>query len=66
MTSPYRYTGYGHPFYQYGETYTLHIQRYPVFSRVYIWVERGKHTKINESHQRYKNWEAFEKDWRKI
>lgn len=59
----YRYTGSAHPFYQYGESYTLHIKRIPTFSRVLIWVERGKESVINQSYQRYKNWEAFLKDW---
>jgi len=60
----YTYTGPGHIFYQYGETYTLHIKRYPIFSRVYIEVWRGKDSVINDSLVRYKNWEAFQRDWR--
>lgn len=65
MTASYTYQGPTHPFYKQGQTYTLHISRYPIFSRVYIWVEHGYQNKIwAPSKARYRNWEAFNKDWR--
>lgn len=66
----YRYIGSSNKYYQYGETYTLHIKRrlfsdhtIPILSRVWIWAERGKGNTIPGSRTRYKNEEDFNHSW---
>jgi hypothetical protein len=58
----YRYIGAAHPFYQYGESYTLHIHK-TLFGRIRIWTERGKSSVIDRSRARYRNEVKFNEDW---
>jgi hypothetical protein len=60
----YRYTGAAHPFYQYGECYTLHVFRNRM-GMVRIEVHRGKEMPINKSVSTYITTKKFEECWTK-
>jgi len=62
MHPTYRYIGAAHPFYQHGESYTLHIKKHR-FGSIFIEVWRGKDTPINTSLARYRNEDKFNEDW---
>lgn len=65
MTLSARYTGPAHPFYKYGETYTIHTHR-TLFGRIRIEVHRGKESVINSSVTRYRDWGAFREDFEEV
>jgi len=64
MVSSYRYIGFAHFFYQYGEIYTLTIWR-TVFGRIRIEVQRGNDMPIADSQNSY-NKKKFKENWKEI
>jgi hypothetical protein len=59
----YTYKGNSHPFYHYGESYTLHIHK-TIFKRIHIYTAHGyDHMPIRASITKYKNRKAFTADW---
>lgn len=61
----YIYDGQDHPYYQYGRSYTLRIER-TLFHRIVIYVPRGYEKKVTDgSYIKYKNFAAFKAQWRR-
>jgi hypothetical protein len=66
MTAPYLYKGSAHPFYKYGETYTLHIKR-TLFGHLRIESRYGYENKVlSGSPTKYRGWEEFNRDWKEV
>lgn len=63
MNGTYRYIGKGHPFYQYGESYTLHIHK-TIFGRIKVATPHGYNFLDWETARKnYRNETAFKADW---